>query len=162
IGPNANVDGPGDGVFELNVLDPAFRADSATVAAARTADWYARTPIGVAVLGHCLATALLADRRVRCGGVELSAARGITSGSAVIFSASAAAHLNPIDPALATPNDATADLIEQRRVTPGADPLTDPIAADEAGARLSPIELRTMPSALLFDGQDTTRQQLGL
>jgi len=62
IGHNANVDGPGDGVVELNVLDPAFRPDSAAVAAARAANWYARTPIGFAVLRHREATALLADQ----------------------------------------------------------------------------------------------------
>jgi cytochrome P450 len=255
IGHNANVDGPGSGVVELNVLDPAFRPDSAAVAAARAANWYARTPIGFAVLRHREATALLADRRVRWGGVESLAAQGITSGPAVdwigsilpsvegadhnrlrrlvskaftraavdrlrpvmravteelvapiaqagecefmadfadryparilcellgvppqrqadfhrlpqeiglIFSVSAAGHLNRIEAALATLHDAIDDLIEQRRATPGADLLTDLIAAEEAGDRLTPIELRTMTSALLFAGQDTTRQQFGL
>ncbi|MBL1079392.1 cytochrome P450 [Nocardia sp. 2] len=241
-------------VAELNVLDPGFRPDGPEVAAARAANWYARTPIGFAVLRHREATAFLADRRVRWGGVESLAAQGITSGPAVdwigsvlpsiegedharlrrlvsraftraavdrlrpvmravteelveplvqqgecefmadfadryparilaellgippeqretfrrlpqeiglIFTVSAAQHLERIETAVATLDDAIDDLLEQRRHTPGDDLLTDLIAAEDAGDRLSPVELRNMAGALLFAGQDTTRQQLG-
>ncbi|WP_067541485.1 cytochrome P450 [Nocardia crassostreae] len=243
------------GVAELNVLDPQFRPDSPEVAAARAANWYARTPIGYAILRHREATAFLADRRVRWGGVESLAAQGITSGPAVewigsvlpsiggadharlrrlvsqaftrtavdrlrpvmravteelveplvragecefmadfadryparilaellgvppeqrevfrrlpkeiglIFTVSAAAHLDRIETAIRTLGDAIDALIEQRRSSPGDDLLTELIAAEEAGDRLSPVELRNMASALLFAGHDTTRQQLGL
>lgn len=242
-------------VVELNVLDPTFRPDSAEVAAARAGNWYARTPIGIAILRHREAQALLGDRRVRWGGVESLAAQGITSGPAVdwigsvlpsiegadhtrlrglmskaftraavdrlrpvmravteelvapiveagecefmaefadryparvlaemlgvppeqredfrrlpkeigmIFSVSAAANLPRIEAAVAELDDAIDALITQRRSSPGDDLLTDLIAAEEAGDRLSPFELRTMTSSLLFAGQDTTRQQLGL
>ncbi|WP_280445684.1 cytochrome P450 [Nocardia brasiliensis] len=247
--------GSAGGVVELNVLDPAFRPDSAEVAAARAANWYARTPIGFAVLRHREAAALLADRRVRWGGVESLAAQGITAGPAVewigsvlpsvegadhtrlrqlvskafnraavdrlrpvmrsvteeliapivvagecefmtdfadryparilcellgvprerwedfrrlpseiglLFSVSAAAQLDRIETALAALHEAIDELIEQRRTTPSDDLLTDLIAAEQAGDRLSPLELRAMTSALLFAGQDTTRQQIGL
>ncbi|WP_084655408.1 cytochrome P450 [Nocardia altamirensis] len=249
------IEHTGDGsVTVLNVLDPAFRPDSAQVLAARAEHWYARTPIGFAVLRHREAAALLADRRVRWGGVDSLAAQGITSGPAVewigsvlpsvegadharlrglvsqafnraavdrlrpvmrsvteelvaplvaagecefmadfadryparilsellgvpperradfhrlpneiglIFSVAATEHLPRIEAALAALHDAIDELIEQRRTTPGPDLITDLIAAEEAGDRLSPTELRTMVSALLFAGQDTTRQQLG-
>ncbi|WP_040809254.1 cytochrome P450 [Nocardia concava] len=241
--------------MELNVLDPAFRPDSDEVVAARAESWYARTPIGFAILRHREATALLADRRVRWGGVDFLAAQGITSGPAVewmgsvlpsiegpahtrlrrlvskaftpaavdrlrpdmrsiaeeliaplaqagecefmaefadryparvicellgvptelrdqfrrlpndiglIFSVSVAAELDRIEAALATLHAIIDELLEQRRATPGPDLLTELLAAEEAGDRLSPAELRTMTSALLFAGQDTTRQQLGL
>ena len=69
-----------DTVAELNVLDPTFRPDSPEVAAARTASWYARTPIGFAVLRHAEATALLGDRRLRWGGVDSLAAQGLRPG----------------------------------------------------------------------------------
>ncbi|MGW4844906.1 cytochrome P450 [Nocardia brasiliensis] len=247
--------GSAGGVAELNVLDPAFRPDSPEVAAARAANWYARTPIGFAVLRHREAAALLVDRRVRWGGVESLAAQGITAGPAVewigsvlpsvegadhtrlrqlvskafnraavdrlrpvmrsvtaelvepivaagecefmadfadryparilcellgvprerwedfrrlpseiglMFSVSAVAHLDRIETALATLHEAIDELIEQRRTTPSDDLLTDLIAAEQAGDRLSPTELRAMTSALLFAGQDTTRQQIGL
>ncbi|MGX1772067.1 cytochrome P450 [Nocardia brasiliensis] len=247
--------GSAGGVVELNVLDPAFRPDSPEVAAARAANWYARTPIGFAVLRHREAAALLADRRVRWGGVESLAAQGIIAGPAVewigsvlpsvegadhtrlrqlvskafnraavdrlrpvmrsvtaeliapivaagecefmadfadryparilcellgvprerwedfrrlpseiglMFSVSAVAHLDRIETALATLHEAIDELIEQRRTTPSDDLLTDLIAAEQAGDRLSPTELRAMTSALLFAGQDTTRQQIGL
>ena len=36
----------------LDVMDPAFRPDSAEVRAARAAHWCARTPMGFAVLRH--------------------------------------------------------------------------------------------------------------
>lgn len=239
----------------LDVLDSEFRPDSAEVEAARAAHWYARTPIGFAVLRHREASLLLADRRVRWGGVESLAAQGITEGPAVdwigsvlpsvegpdhdrlrrlvgraftraavdrlrpamraaaeelitplaaagacefmadfadrypatilgellgvpaelreefrshtsvlglIFSVAAHDHLDRIEASIAALHSAIDELIAQRRRDPGEDLLTELIAAEAAGDRLSPAELTTMTSALLFAGQDTTRQQLGL
>ena len=54
----------------------------------------------------------------------------------------------------------TAKLIEQRRSRPADDLLTDLIAAEEAGDRLSEDELLTMVNAVIVGGTDTTRNQL--
>jgi cytochrome P450 len=54
------------------------------------------------------------------------------------------------------------DLIEVRRQQPGDDLLTDLIAAEEAGDRLSTDELAMLAEAVLIAGTDTTRNQLGL
>jgi len=51
-------------------------------------------------------------------------------------------------------------LIERRRDEPGDDLLTDLIAAEEAGDRLSHDELVMMAEAVLLGGTDTTRNQL--
>jgi cytochrome P450 len=52
-------------------------------------------------------------------------------------------------------------LIEARRHDPRDDLLTDLIAAEEAGDRLSHDELVSMAEAVLIGGTDTTRNQLG-
>jgi cytochrome P450 len=70
----------GTDVGFLDVLDPAFRPDSPAVVAARTAHWYARTPLGYAVLRYEQAAALLTDRRLREGGMDSLIALGITDG----------------------------------------------------------------------------------
>jgi cytochrome P450 len=54
------------------------------------------------------------------------------------------------------------DLIEQRRSVPRDDLLTDLIAAEEQGDKLSTTELVTMVEAVIIGGTDTTRNQLGL
>lgn len=71
-----------DEVAYLNILDPAFRADSPEMYAAQEAGWYARTPLGPAVLGHAEAAALLRDRRLRPGSRETLLAQGVTEGPA--------------------------------------------------------------------------------
>ena len=55
----------------------------------------------------------------------------------------------------------TRDLIATRRSRPTEDLLTDLIAAEEAGDRLSEEELVIMVEAVLIGGTDTTRNQLG-
>jgi cytochrome P450 len=55
----------------------------------------------------------------------------------------------------------TRDLIAQRRARPAEDLLTDMIAAEEAGDRLTTDELVMMTEAVLVAGTDTTRNQLG-
>jgi cytochrome P450 len=54
------------------------------------------------------------------------------------------------------------DLIAQRRGKPMDDLLTDLIAAEEEGDRLSNEELVMMVEAVIVGGTDTTRNQLGL
>jgi len=53
-----------------------------------------------------------------------------------------------------------ADLIAERRATPGQDLLSDLIAVEEAGDRLSTPELVSLAVAVLMAGTDTTRNQL--
>jgi cytochrome P450 len=64
----------------LNIVDPAFQPDGPAVQAAREACWYARTPLGYAVLRYDEVATLLQDSRLRQGGVESLAAQGITEG----------------------------------------------------------------------------------
>jgi cytochrome P450 len=56
----------------------------------------------------------------------------------------------------------TRELIAQRRDRPADDLLTDLIAAEEAGDKLSNDELVMMVEAVIIGGTDTTRNQLGL
>jgi cytochrome P450 len=55
----------------------------------------------------------------------------------------------------------TRELIADRRTTPAEDLITDLIAAEEEGDRLSTAELVMMVEAVLVGGTDTTRNQLG-
>ena len=52
-------------------------------------------------------------------------------------------------------------LIDQRRVEPREDLLSNLISVEEAGDRLSPSELLSVVAMLLVAGTDTTRNQLG-
>jgi cytochrome P450 len=67
-------------VTYLDILDPAFRVNSAEVRAAADANWYARTPIGIAVLRYPECQALLRDRRLRQGAMHMLTAAGVSSG----------------------------------------------------------------------------------
>lgn len=53
-------------------------------------------------------------------------------------------------------------LIDQRRSSPGDDLLSELLAVEDEGDRLSHRELVDLVSALLLAGTDTTRNQLGL
>jgi hypothetical protein len=55
----------------LDVVDPGFRVDSDEVDRAREAHWYARTPLGIAVLRYQEAVALLKDSRLHQGSAVL-------------------------------------------------------------------------------------------
>jgi cytochrome P450 len=57
--------------------------------------------------------------------------------------------------------DYTRGLIAERRSKPAEDLLTDLIAAEEAGDKLSNDELVMMVNAVIVGGTDTTRNQLG-
>lgn len=57
--------------------------------------------------------------------------------------------------------DYVSDMVEERRSTPGEDLLSDLIAAEEAGDRLTTDELARLAEAVLMAGTDTTRNQLG-
>jgi cytochrome P450 len=63
----------------FDTLDLAFQPDAPEVHAAREACWYARTPLGYAILRYDEVATLLRDRRLR-RGVEYLVARGITAG----------------------------------------------------------------------------------
>jgi cytochrome P450 len=69
-----------DNVDELSLLDPSFRVDSPEVRAAAERHWYARTPLGPAVLRYEDCAAMLRDKRFRSAGAEHLADQGITDG----------------------------------------------------------------------------------
>jgi cytochrome P450 len=54
-----------------------------------------------------------------------------------------------------------AALIEERRIAPKADLISDMIAIEQANDRLTNDEVTTMAEAVLIAGTDTTRNQLG-
>jgi cytochrome P450 len=245
----------GTGVAFFDILDPAFRVDSPEVRAAADASWWARTPIGIAVLRYQECLTLLRDRRLRHGSVDALAAHGITTGlfadwlrtmllnlegqahqrqrrlvnkaftqrsvdvlrpfmrakahelidgfannggcefmaafadpypAGVIaellgipterfeaflgwatdmglgFSPAAGAAQDRIDAAVAGLYSCCDELTRQRRANPGDDLISALITAESDGERLGADELRILVSTLVFAGQDTTRNQLGL
>jgi cytochrome P450 len=77
-----------------------------------------------------------------------------------IFNGTLAEDRDVIVQASAEMDEYVGELIEARRHDPGPDLLTDLIAAEEAGDRLSHEELVTMATAVLVGGTDTTRNQL--
>ncbi|MFN5839563.1 MAG: cytochrome P450, partial [Acidimicrobiaceae bacterium] len=79
-----------------------------------------------------------------------------------IFSENLANELDVIMKAQDEINAYTRNLIEQRRSEPREDLLTDLIAAEEEGDRLTSEELEMMVEAVIIGGTDTTRNQLGL
>jgi cytochrome P450 len=238
----------------LNVLDPDFRPDSAEVDAARKVCWYAKTPVGIAVLRYDMVAKLFADERLHEGMQVRLAAQGVTEGPlwewmnsiiltaegerhrrlyrlasealapravaalrphmarianelidafierghaefigefadiyparvicellgvprnlhdrvrgwvedlGLAFSFSAAEELKRSESALAGLFAATDEMIALRRREPGPDAISALIAAESEGDRFDEHELRVMVSALLFAGQDTTRNQFG-
>ncbi|MEO7196580.1 MAG: cytochrome P450 [Pseudonocardiaceae bacterium] len=244
-----------DDIAVLDILDPAFRTDSPEIRAAADANWWARTPTGIAVLRYPECLALLRDRRLRQGSLDGLAVQGVTTGlfadwlrtmllnlegrehqrqrrlvstaftqrsidalrpfmraktheliddfasdggcefmtafadpypAWVIaellgipaerfeaflgwatdiglgFSPDVAAERDRVDAALAGLYDCCDDLTAQRRENPGEDLISALITAEADGQRLSAQELRVMVSGLVFAGQDTTRNQLGL
>lgn len=246
---------PGPEPAFLDILDPQFRCSSPEVRAAARAGWWARTPIGLAVLRYRECVALLRDRRLRHGSRDMLTAQGVTSGpfaqwlgamllnvegephqrlrrliasaftqrrvdalrpfmrstthelvdtfvatgqcefmadfadpypARVIaellgipddefdaflgwandiglgFSPAAATELDRIEAALAGLYECCDRLVARRRVDPGDDLISALIAAADDGGKLTGEELRILVSTLVFAGQDTTRNQLGL
>jgi hypothetical protein len=242
-----------EGAF-FDLFDLGFQPDTPQVHAAREASWYARTPLGYAVLRYDEVATLLRDRRLRQGGVESLAAQGITGGLladwmrmsllnqegepharlrrlvsqaftpravevlrpvmrstahelidgfvaqgtcefmadfadpypsriigallgippqrypqfhgwatdlGLLFSYAVAEHQTRIEAALRGLSACVDDLLAERRSDPGPDLISALIAAEEAGDQLSDTELRVLVTALVFAGQDTTRNQLG-
>ena len=78
-----------------------------------------------------------------------------------IFSADVVDKLDLIIKAQDELGDYTRALIAERRSKPADDLLTDLIAAEEAGDKLSNDELVMMVNAVIVGGTDTTRNQLG-
>jgi cytochrome P450 len=77
-----------------------------------------------------------------------------------IFNQNLAEDLPLIEAASAGLEEYLADLIAERRVTPGDDLLSVLIAIEEEGDRLSTDELVSLAVAVLMAGTDTTRNQL--
>lgn len=78
-----------------------------------------------------------------------------------LFNGDVATDMPTIEAAAAELDAYVLRLIEQRRAEPRADLLSDLIAVEEAGDRLSSEELLMMAEAVLLAGTDTTRNQLG-
>jgi cytochrome P450 len=78
-----------------------------------------------------------------------------------IFNGNVADELPLIERASSELSTYVTAMIEQRRSRPGEDLLSDLIAAEEAGDRLSTDELVMLTEAVLMAGTDTTRNQLG-
>ncbi|MFM2070784.1 MAG: hypothetical protein RLZZ623_1047 [Actinomycetota bacterium] len=78
-----------------------------------------------------------------------------------IFSADLADKIDIVMGAQIELDEYTRGLIAARRAQPADDLLTDLIAAEEAGDRLSNDELVMMVNAVIVGGTDTTRNQLG-
>jgi cytochrome P450 len=75
------------------------------------------------------------------------------------------AHLPPdllsvIEGAIVEFDSFTSELIDRRRAEPGSDLLSALVHAEEAGDRLSRVELQALVINLLFAGHDTTRSTL--
>lgn len=238
----------------FDILDPAFRVDSPEVRAAAEAGWWARTPIGIAVLRYQECATLLRDRRLH-NSLNMLAAQGVTSGLFVdwagasmlhlegephqrkrrlvsaAFTRRSVDHLRPfmrvkanelidgfagagscefmtafadpypawmiakllgipaerfdaflgwatdmglgfssaagrererIDAAVAGLYACCDELTAQRRANPGEDLISALIAAEIDGQHLTSDDLRVIVAGLVFAGQDTTRNQLGL
>lgn len=80
----------------FDILDPAFRVDSPEVRAAAEGGWWARTPIGIAVLRYQECATLLRDRRLR-NTLNMLAAQGVTSGLFVDWARASMLHLEGED-----------------------------------------------------------------
>lgn len=78
------------------------------------------------------------------------------------ISPAAAAARDRIDAAVTGLYACCDELTAQRRANPGEDLISALIAAEYDGQRLTSGQLRVMVSSLVFAGQDTTRNQLGL
>jgi len=249
-GTTADVD-----VAFLDIVDPDFRVDSAPVRAAAQAHWYARTPIGIAVLRYGECSELFKDRRLIQGSAQTLAATGISDGpfaewmaggllsregedhlrlrrlvSAAFnqrsidrlrpfmretahrlidafagtggcefmaafaepypawviaellgvqaedfndflgyatdiglgFSFTAGQHRERIEAALAGLIRVCDELVDRRRQKPAGDLISALLVAEAEGERLTSAELRLLVTGLVFAGQDTTRNQLGL
>jgi cytochrome P450 len=239
----------------VDLLDPAFRVDSPEVRAAADANWWARTPIGLAVLRYQDCVALLRDRNLRHGSLDVLIAQGVSSGpffdwlgsmllnlegephqrlrrlvsaaftqrrvellrpvmrsttrelvgtfaatggcefmaafadpypariiAALLgipeeqfdaflgwatdmglgFSTAAATELPRIEAALAGLYACCDELVARRRREPGEDLISALVTAADSEGHLTGEELRILVSTLVFGGQDTTRNQLGL
>jgi cytochrome P450 len=77
-----------------------------------------------------------------------------------IFNSDFAEHADRIKAAAAELDEYVAAMIAERRTSPAEDLLSDMIAAEEAGDRMSTEELVMMTEAVLMAGTDTTRNQL--
>jgi cytochrome P450 len=78
-----------------------------------------------------------------------------------IFSADLNDKIDLVMGAQAEMDEYNRQLIAQRRAKPADDLLTDLIAAEESGDRLTTDELLMMVNAVIVAGTDTTRNQLG-
>jgi cytochrome P450 len=109
-------------------------------------------PYPVAVLSDLLAIPDEDRPRVRRWATDLGLA----------FTFEVAVHLERIEAALVGLYDVADRLIAERRRRTGDDFISQLVAAEEEGDRLSEAELRNMVATTLFAGHDTTKHQLAM
>jgi cytochrome P450 len=120
--------------------------------------------------GRCDFMAQFADpypSRIICAllGVpreEQESFRGWANTLGLAFSFEAAAQLERIEVALHGLLVCVDGLLAARRAAPGDDLVSALLGAEDGGDRLTTDELRALLTGLVFAGQDTTRNQLGL
>ncbi|HEX2298451.1 MAG TPA: cytochrome P450, partial [Pseudonocardiaceae bacterium] len=93
---------------------------------------------------------------------EFDAFLGWVNDMGLGFGPAAATELDRIEAALAGLYECCDRLVARRRVDPGEDLISALITAADDGGKLTGEELRILVSTLVFAGQDTTRNQLGL
>lgn len=124
---------------------------------------------GFAARGECEFMAAFADpypSRIICELLGIPRERyaqfhGWANDLGLAFSYAVPENLTRIEAALQGLFACVDDLLAERRAAPGPDLISGLIAAEESGDQLSDVELRVMVTALVFAGQDTTRNQLG-
>lgn len=109
-------------------------------------------PYPIAVLSDLLGIEPAERPRVRRWATDLGLA----------FTFEAAANLERIETALVGLYDVADRLIAARRVCPGDDLVSQLVAVEEEGDRLSEDELRNIVVTTLFAGHDTTKHQLAM
>jgi cytochrome P450 len=244
-----------DAVAFFDTFAPGFRIDTTEIRTAAKTNWYARTPMGLAILRYEECAALLRNRRLVHGIMDRLAYQGLTGGPfmdwmrrgllalegeqhdrlrrlvskaftqrsverlrpfmrtkahelvdrfvhdgecefmtafadpypawvisellgipaadfdrflgwatdlGLGFGAECAQHLERVEVGLAGLYACCDHLLAQRRRDPGDDLISALTAVEQAGDRLSTDEVRALVVMLVFGGQDTTRNQLGL
>jgi cytochrome P450 len=136
-----------DAVIEVVVGDADAGDDLTCEAVAEIAD-----PYPVAVLSELLGIPAEERPLVRKWANDIGYA----------FSFEVAERLATLDAAVVGLYEVADRLIADRRRHPGADFVSQLVAAEEAGDRLSEDELRNILVATLFAGHDTTKHQLAL
>ena len=147
----------------IAVLEPFMRAKAHELVDRLTAD----VPAGI---GHCEFMTAFADpypawviaEMLGIPDGEFDRFLGLATDLGLGFNPAAAQNLARIEAALTGLYGYCDELIARRRAEPVDDLVSAMVTAEADGDRLSTRELRSLITGLVFAGQDTTRNQLGL